>query len=270
MEGTKEKTTSSERPPQQRYWLLQVTALALFLGVLLGTVLRAQQNFKVQKVYSSRYGVPPSYFREQQKRTERLQKEIQQLNEDKSRMEKALADSGTGSRKMQTLNKELQDMKLYAGLAPVTGAGVVVTLRDADPKEVRKLTAELGQEYTPAEYVIHDLDVLQIVNELRAAGAEAIAINDQRITATSPIRCVGPTVLINSTPVGVPLEIKAIGDPVALASGLQMAGGVMDPKTSTLALLKMVSLSKSSKINVPAFGGPTSFQHGQGVPAKPL
>lgn len=270
MEGMKDKITITERPPQQRFWLWQVTALALFLGILLGTVLRAQQNFKVQKVYSSRYGVPPSYFREQQKRNELLQKEIQQLNEDKSRMEKLLADSGTGSKMMQTLNKELQDMKHYAGLAPLTGPGVVVTLRDADPKEVRKLTADLGVEYTPEEYIIHDLDIFQIVNELRAAGAEAIAINDQRLTATSPIRCVGPTVLVNSTQVGVPLEIKAIGDPVALSSGLQMAGGVMDPKKSTLALLKMVSLAKSNKIEVPAFAGPTSFQHGQSVPVKPL
>ena len=54
--------------------------------------------------------------------------------------------------------------------------------------------------------------------------------------------------------------------PVALASGLQMAGGVMDPKKSTLALLKMVSLARSSDVEVPAFAGPTTYQHARRVP----
>lgn len=260
-------STPAEGSVNQRYWLWQVTALALFLGLLLGASLRAQQNFKVQKVYSSRYGVPPSYFRDQQRNIEQLQKEITQLNTDKSRMEKLLAESGTSTRKMQTLSKELRDTKTYAGLEPLAGPGVVVTLRDANPAEVRKLTMSLGVEYTPEEYIIHDMDIFQIVNELRAAGAEAIAINDQRLTATSPIRCEGPTVRVNYTQVGVPLEIKAIGDPVALSSGLQMAGGVMDPQKSTLALLKMVSLTKSQKIEVPAFAGRTSFQHAQATGA---
>jgi len=266
MEPTNQRSDNSDPAgPAQRYWLWQVTGLALCLGLLLGTTMRAQQNFKVQKVYSSRYGVPPSYFREQQKNVQQLQKEITQLNEDKSRMEKLLADSGAGALKMQTLNKEIQDARLYAGLAPLTGPGVIVTLRDANPAEVRKLTQSLGVEYTPEEYIIHDMDIFQIVNELRTAGAEAIAINDQRLTATSPIRCEGPTVRVNYTQVGVPLEIKAIGDPVALSSGLQMAGGVMDPQKSTLALLKMVSLTKSNKVEVPAFAGRTSFQHARAV-----
>jgi uncharacterized protein YlxW (UPF0749 family) len=265
MEGLQQlAVTHSDRPrTAQRGWLWQVIGLALFLGILLGASLRAQQNFKDHKIYTSRYGVPPSAYREQLKRNEEMQAEVTSLNADKSRLETLVSESGAGSKKMQALNKELQDTKAFAGLAPVSGPGVIVTLRDAPKGKVKALTKALGVEYSPEEYIIHDMDIFQLVNELRTAGAEAIAINDQRITATSPIRCEGPTIRINWTQVGVPLKIQAIGDPVALSSGLQMAGGVMDPAQSTLAAFGMVSLSKETKIDIPAYGGITTFKYGR-------
>ena len=84
---------------------------------------------------------------------------------------------------------------------------------------------------------------------------------------SSPIRCEGPTIRINYTQVGVPLKIRAIGDPVALSSGMQMAGGVMDPAQSTLAAFGMVSLSKETKVDIPAFGGITTFKYGRAADA---
>lgn len=263
MEGTQQLAVPAvaRSRTSQRHWLWQVIGLALFLGLLLGAALRAQQNFREHKVFTSRYGVPPSAYREQLKRNEEMQTEVASLNADKSRLETLVAESGAGSKKMQTLNKELQETKAFAGLTAVSGPGVTVTLRDAPKNKVKALTKALGVEYTPEEYIIHDMDIFQIVNELRAAGAEAIAINDQRLTATSPIRCEGPTIRINYTQVGVPLKIKAIGDPVALSSGLGMAGGVMDPAQSTLAAFGMVSLSKETKIDLPAFGGVTTFKY---------
>jgi len=270
LEGTQQLavTPAARSRSSQRHWLWQVIGLALFLGLLLGAALRAQQNFKEHKVFAGRYGVPPSAYREQLKRNEEMQAEVTQLNADKSRLETLVAETGAGTKKMQALNKELQDVKGFAGLAPVSGPGVVVTLRDAPKSKVKAFQKATGMEYSPEEYIIHDMDIFQIVNELRTAGAEAIAINDQRLTATSAIRCEGPTVRVNWTQVGVPLKIKAIGDPVALSSGLQMAGGVMDPAQSTLAAFGMVSLSKETKVEVPAFGGVTTFKYARPTEAS--
>ena len=62
-------------------------------------------------------------------------------------------------------------------------------------------------------YIIHDDDLLRVINELRAAGAEAIAINGERIVAMSEIRCAGPTLSVNNNRSAPPYEIKAIGNP---------------------------------------------------------
>ena len=62
-------------------------------------------------------------------------------------------------------------------------------------------------------YIIHDEDLLRVLNELCAAGAEAISINDQRIVATTEVRCAGPTVSVNNVRSAPPYVIKAIGNP---------------------------------------------------------
>jgi uncharacterized protein YlxW (UPF0749 family) len=235
------------------HWLWQVTGLALFLGVLLGTSLRAQQNFRHEGMPISRYGVPGTIYTEMKKRNEDLSEEIRVLNEDKTRLTNAIAE-GTDTRRMQLLNRELADTQAFAGLAAMEGPGVVVVLRDS-PLKVND-----QWPYESADYIVHDRDIFFIVNELRAAGAEAIAINDQRITAPTAIRCVGPVVNVNGTQVGLPLEIRAIGDPRALASGLTMQGGVLDAN-GQLVFLKMATVRREDVVKVPAFAGPTTFTH---------
>lgn len=241
----------------RRYWLWQVTALALFLGLLLGTVLRAQQNFTAQNIYASRYGVPPSVYRDQGKRIEELTQENQQLQQDKTKLATALSESG--AEKLQTLNRELQAANTFAGFTPLQGSGVIVTLNDSP------LKPNPAWPYVQEDYIIHDMHIFAVVNELRVAGAEAIAINDQRLSARSAIRCEGPTVRVNYTQVGVPLEIRAIGDPQALASGLEMLGGLLDPKSS-LVFLKMAKVTRSDQVVVPAYSGGSDFKYATPVP----
>ena len=85
---------------------------------------------------------------------------------------------------------------------------------------LRLYDAEMG---TGAEQIVHDFDIRDIVNELFAAGAAGIAVNDQRLVATSSIRCAGPIILVNHKPIAVnPVTISAIGDPEVLASSLDL------------------------------------------------
>ena len=114
------------------------------------------------------------------------------------------------------LNKALQD----ACLTNVRGAGVTVTLEDST-KTIDGVT-DLNA------YLVHDEDILKVVNELRGAGAEAISVNGQRIISTSEIRCAGTTIFINGERVGAPFIIKAIGDPALLESAMLMRGGYVD------------------------------------------
>lgn len=237
----------------QRHWLWQVAGLALFLGAILGASLRAQENFRKNNIFPNRNGVPPAEYAKQVKRNNDLQAEIARLNVDKQK----LTEAYSGGAKVSTLKSELRDAKAFAALTPVVGPGVTVTLTDV-PAAKRK-TMGLAVD----ESNIHDVDVFEVVNELRAAGAEAIVINGQRLSAVSPIRCVGNSVLINTTPVGIPLHISAIGNREALYSGLRINGGIMDPESSRLALLSMISITKEDSLTAPPYSGPTAMRAGK-------
>jgi hypothetical protein len=109
--------------------------------------------------------------------------------------------------------------RLLAGLTAVQGPGVIVTLKDGKHRANAPVAAILGT-------MIHDTDINQVVNELKAAGAEAIAVNDQRLVATSPIRCAGPTVLVNNVPQPPPYVIRAIGSAATMQAALNLPDGV--------------------------------------------
>jgi len=133
---------------------------------------------------------------------------------------------------------ELDQMRMQAGLISVTGPGVIVTLDDSK---------NVGNNY---EGIVHDRYIRDVVNELCAAGAEGIAINDERLISTSTVRCVGPTVLVNDTKIAAPFVIKAIGNPNTLYSAMLMPGGVVD-------ILKKqdikINVKKEEKIDLPGF-----------------
>lgn len=114
----------------------------------------------------------------------------------------------------------IRRLSLLAGLTAVEGPGVEVLLDDS------KISSQPNEN--PNIYIIHDEDLLRVLNELRAAGAEAISLNDQRIVAMSEVRCAGPTVSVNNVRSAPPYTIKAIGDPKTLASALQIRGGVVE------------------------------------------
>ena len=116
----------------------------------------------------------------------------------------------------QELNTALRD----AGLKDVRGQGIVVTVEDS--------VTEAGQDANLNNYLVHDEDLLNIVNELKSSGAEAISVNDQRIVSMSSIRCAGPTILVNDEKLAPPFVIKAIGDSSLLESAINMRGSYVD------------------------------------------
>ena len=104
--------------------------------------------------------------------------------------------------------------------------------------------------------------MLKVINELWAAGAEAISINDQRLVVGSEIRCTGPTISVNSTRHTPPYEIRAIGDPKTLEASLKMRGGVIE----TLQFWGIqVTVKTQPKVKIASYKGAHKYQF-----AKPL
>jgi uncharacterized protein YlxW (UPF0749 family) len=106
-----------------------------------------------------------------------------------------------------------------AGLLPVRGPGLVVTLNDAK----RDAEGRFPRDASPDDLVVHQQDVQAVLNALWNAGAEAIQMQDQRIIATSAPRCVGNTLLLNGRTYSPPYVITAIGDVPAMQAALAAA-----------------------------------------------
>jgi uncharacterized protein YlxW (UPF0749 family) len=155
---------------------------------------------------------------------------------------------------LEGMLKELNRVKLWAGLLPVKGPGVIITLDDSKRK------IKVGEN--PENYIIHDYDLREIVNELWTSGAEAIAINEQRIVVTSEIRCVGTTILVNGVRLSPPYVVKAIGNPDSLMNALNMPGGII----SALSYISkeygiILKVEKSDMLELPPYEGSISLRY---------
>jgi uncharacterized protein YlxW (UPF0749 family) len=103
-----------------------------------------------------------------------------------------------------------------AGLDPMRGPGLVVTLNDAQ----RDAEGRFPRDASPDDLVVHQQDIEAVLNALWRAGAEGIQMQDQRIIGTSAPRCVGNTLLLNGRTYSPPYVITAIGDPAAMQAAL--------------------------------------------------
>jgi uncharacterized protein YlxW (UPF0749 family) len=186
---------------------------------------------------------------------ERLAKAQKQAKEEETRsnllrtqlreLQGRLARTSTLSNSQaKQLSAQISELQLISGLVPVAGPGVVVRL--SDNQEAAK--AGGSNPFLPG--IVHDFDLLQVVNELRAAKAEAIAVNGRRITGYSPIRCVGPVIYINWEAAAPPFVVQAVGDTDTLEAALKMPGGILDNLKSQGGL--GVRITTSDKLTLPA------------------
>ena len=147
-------------------------------------------------------------------------------------------------------DKVPEKINLLAGTTAVKGPGVVLEIEDS-----KKMISSTDNTNL---YIIHDEDVLKVINELRAAGAEAIAINEQRLISTSEIRCAGPTISINNTRISAPYEIKAIGNAKNMENAIKMRGGVAE-SLSVWGI--QLNVHKDENIIIPAYKGAVQFKY---------
>jgi uncharacterized protein YlxW (UPF0749 family) len=108
------------------------------------------------------------------------------------------------------LRESMATMRSAAGTGAVQGPGVVVEVDDAENG------ADGGS--SGAVTNVLDIDLQQVVNGLWAAGAEAVSINDQRVTAMTAIRSANDVILVNFRPLEPPYEVRAVGDSRTLGS----------------------------------------------------
>lgn len=233
-------------------WVLPVCAMALILGVMLNFawITAKTRRDRLQYLGSAQGDrirvASVDVLDEYRKVTE----EVTKLREENTKLQNAM---GSTTSQFAVLNKSLQDAKMLAGLTAVEGPGVKIVLTDGKAANVGFGT----------DAIIHDTDVLKVVNELWASGAEAVSVNEHRVSGRSSFRCVGPVIHIDNVPTATPVTIKAIGDPDALFGGLNLPGGILDEIRQTDA--SMVKVEKMKSVLVPAFSGSTTMKFAEAV-----
>ena len=175
-------------------------------------------------------------------RTRSLKKELDQLTAQLARLQHNAVASG-----LAAVQQQIDRLNPYAGLADVTGPGVIVEMRDSPLQK-----SPTGD---PNDLVIHQQDIQAVVNALWAGGAEAMSINGERLTADSAVRCVGNTLLLHGSVYAPPYRISAIGDVALLSQSLESDPLVDRFRIFVEDLHLGFTITQSGAITVPAFHG---------------
>lgn len=186
----------------------------------------------------------------------------------KEKYDKAVADLESSEVKLENIrlqstqndesaiNKE-EEIKLnniLLGLTDVKGDGIIITLKDNNNVSLSNIGPLDNIEY----YLVHAGDLVEVVNALKNAGAEAISINGQRITNSTAIYCAGNVVKVNGEKISSPIEIKAIGSPELLYGSMTIPGGYIELLEETGVI---VDIKKSINITINKFDGIINSQY---------
>jgi uncharacterized protein YlxW (UPF0749 family) len=199
--------------------------------------------------------------------TDQLQKDLSRLRDQvNAAQDRALQATASGARASRSLSR----LELVTGVGSAEGPGVVVTVDDAPHHDAD--SGDPRDESGPDLGRVLDSDLQRLVNGLWTAGAEAIAINGQRLTSLSAIRSAGDAILVDYRPLSPPYAVKAIGDSKTLGarfadspagrgfSTLQQAYGIRfdiaNKKKLTLPGASSVSLHLAQE-SVPQTKGPS-------------
>lgn len=186
---------------------LSLTAICLMLGTMLAWQYKSLYNNN--KIETSKRVTLNNYKDEYLA----ARKNIDDLTKRNEELLKIIEGYEKNTKIDQQLREDLDRARILAGLYDVKGAGIEITLDNLESDIIR--------------YDIEERDLITIINELKASGAQAISVNGERIVAMSEIRGTGDDfIIINGRQMIPPFKIKAIAEPEKLENALNILGGI--------------------------------------------
>lgn len=180
---------------------------------------------------------------------EKNNKLYEQLEDSEDRLEKIRTQAASGSEEDTESEAELKKNNLLLGLSEMNGEGIIITLDDN-----RNIQ---GDELNISQYLVHEEDLLQVVNELFNAGAEAISINEHRVVNSTAILCDGNIIRVNGKVITVPITIKAISSKAIYNTLIRPRGYLQLMADEGVD----VKIERSDKITIPKYDGVYNYSH---------
>jgi uncharacterized protein YlxW (UPF0749 family) len=147
---------------------------------------------------------------------------------------------------------------LEAMVSPLDGPGIEVELRDAPIP-----ASGVAEGYVADDYLVHEQDVLGVINALWAGGARAVAVMDQRIVSTSAVRCVGNTLLLHGRVYAPPYTVTAVGPPDRIQRALDASPRVTVYRQYVDLLGLGYRVDAGDSVQVPGYEGPITAQYAE-------
>lgn len=219
------------------------------LGLLISTSFFSKEEFK-RRLPDYRKQTLLVSIKELEKERDYLKRSITSL---RVRVELYENEAAATEGNLSSFSKEHESLKAAAGLTPLVGRGLEITLADSPT---------FPELENPNNYIIHDYDLRTVVAALLKGSPKGIAINDERLVETSAIRCAGSTIMVNSTRISTPYSILVLGDQVALKEALDL-----DPAFSQLqrgyakTFGLVINVKNRNKIVLPAYRGGVLLEH---------
>lgn len=220
---------------------LWIVVVCILLGLFIAMQYKQFQSELGQGGASANYTTLSRQYNELKIQKEILESDIEQLQK---QLDQSIVGQGTDGLSPE-LQEELQYYMMAGGFTDVVGQGITIQfdLPDADN------TINLDHFYQ---------ELVLLVNELHAAGAEAISINQERIIANSEIRLAGNSIMINGQSHRAPFEIKAIGDKDTLEGALSMRFGFVENARNNGYFIE---IRKSDQVAIIKFPTKPFFRH---------
>ncbi|OZE21005.1 hypothetical protein CH256_23510 [Rhodococcus sp. 05-2254-6] len=245
-------TRRSTAPADTRWWVLAVAVCAV-VGLLLGTTRHVSDGAELRGGDTTRLAdlvdAAQSSSVEAERSRDTLEQQVDTIQQRTASVDTDVADALA----------RIDSLADAAGREAASGGGVTVTMADAP----RGPDGSYASDASVDDLVVHQVDVQSVLNALWAGGASAIAMQDQRLVASSAPRCIGNTLLLGGRTYSPPYVMTAIGDSDRLRSALKNEPGVRLYEQYALRYGLRYDVAVSEDLSVPAYSESVRMRYAQ-------
>ena len=242
--------TIAARAPRRMSAPLVLVIPALLFGLIVTVQWRTQLE---RSELTVRYNAPLlDAANSLQKEQNTLKAQLADLRAQLDQIQQGAASQSTASRDLQA---RVEELRAAAGLTEKSGDGVVVTLDDAR-------SSSPVQTNNVDKSICHSTDLTDIINAAWRGGAQAIAVNEERIVGSSSVYCVGSTIMVNGTLMSPPFSVVVIGPQNELLTAYDDPNELRDIKQRRDVYGLGFRVTRAGSLKIPAYGGALNVKYG--------